>query len=187
MPLGLELLQSFRLGLAHCRVVDFQDLHLLLLVQGVLVEPDDDLRPRIDHGLGHSRSFLNPALGKTILDGLGHAAVLLTFNDMRPGFVHQLVGQPLHVVAPAPRIDHHVGVGLFLQEELGAMASRSEKLLGRARASSRALVCRLWVWPWVAPMASIQVRTTLLKTSWAVRVQPLVWQWVRKSMLLGFW
>src|SRR6516225_2545583 len=35
-------------------------------------------------------------------------------------------------------------------------------------------------------MASTQVRTTLLRTSWAIRVQPLVWQWVRKSKLLGF-
>ena len=65
-------------------------------------------------------------------------------------------------------------------------AIRALKSLGSAIASSRALVCRLWVWPWVAAIASMQVRATLLKTSWAVRLQPLVWQCVRRLRLLGF-
>ena len=39
---------------------------------------------------------------------------------------------------------------------------RAEKSVGRASASSKALVCSDWVWPWVAAMASTQVRTTLL-------------------------
>ena len=65
-------------------------------------------------------------------------------------------------------------------------AIRALKSVGSAIASSRALVCRLWVWPWVAAIASMQVRPTLLKTSCAVRLQPLVWQCVRRLRLLGF-
>ena len=39
--------------------------------------------------------------------------------------------------------------------------------------------------PWVAAMASRQVRTTLLLTSLAVRLQPEVWQWVRSAIERG--
>jgi hypothetical protein len=60
-------------------------------------------------------------------------------------------------------------------------AMRAEKSVGRARASSRALVCRLWVWPLTAAMASTQVRETLLNTSWAASDQPEVWLWVRRE------
>ncbi|MNN71342.1 hypothetical protein D3C81_1872670 [compost metagenome] len=55
-------------------------------------------------------------------------------------------------------------------------AIRAEKSVGRARASSRALVCRLWVCPPAAAMASTMVRGTLLNTSCAARLQPEVWQ-----------
>ena len=66
-------------------------------------------------------------------------------------------------------------------------AIRAEKSVGRASASSRELVCSDWVWPMAAAMASTQVRTTLLKGSWAVRLQPEVWQWVRRAIDLGSW
>ena len=60
-------------------------------------------------------------------------------------------------------------------------AMRAEKSVGRAIASSSALVCSDCVPPWVAASASMAVRVTLLKTSWAVRLQPLVWQCVRSA------
>jgi hypothetical protein len=53
-------------------------------------------------------------------------------------------------------------------------------------ASSRALVCSDCVCPWVLAMASMPVRTTLLKTSWAVSDQPEVWEWVRSESDFGF-
>ena len=65
-------------------------------------------------------------------------------------------------------------------------AMRAEKSVGSASASSSALVCSDWVWPWVAAIASTQVRITLLKTSCAVSDQPEVWQWVRSDSDLGF-
>src|SRR3979409_804205 len=60
-------------------------------------------------------------------------------------------------------------------------AMRAEKSEGNASASSSALVCRDWVWPCVAAIASIAVRTTLLNTSCAASDQPEVWQWVRSD------
>src|SRR4249920_2602105 len=58
--------------------------------------------------------------------------------------------------------------------------------VGRPSASSSELVCRLWVWPCVAAIASTQVRVTLFHTSCAVRLHPLVWLCVRNDRLLGF-
>ena len=60
-------------------------------------------------------------------------------------------------------------------------AMRAEKSVGSAIASSSALVCSDCVPPCVAASASIPVRVTLLNTSWAVRLQPLVWQCVRNA------
>jgi hypothetical protein len=53
-------------------------------------------------------------------------------------------------------------------------AMRALKSVGSASASSRALVCSDWVCPWVAAIASTQVRATLLNTSCAVSDQPEV-------------
>ena len=44
-------------------------------------------------------------------------------------------------------------------------------------------MCSDWVWPCVAAIASIAVRTTLLNTSWAASDQPEVWQWVRSAIV----
>ena len=63
---------------------------------------------------------------------------------------------------------------------------RAEKSVGRAMASSSALVCSDWVWPRAAASASMQVRGTLLKTSCAARLHPEVWQWVRSAIDLAF-
>ena len=48
-------------------------------------------------------------------------------------------------------------------------------------ASSNALVCNDCVPPNAAADASIAVRATLLKGSCSVKLQPEVWQWVRKA------
>ena len=63
---------------------------------------------------------------------------------------------------------------------------RAEKSVGSASASSSALVCSDWVWPCVAAIASMQVRATLLYTSWAVSDQPEVCEWVRSERDLSF-
>ena len=65
---------------------------------------------------------------------------------------------------------------------------RAEKSVGSAKASSSELVWSDCVPPCVAAIASMQVRVTLLNTSCAARLQPDVWQWVRKierALVLG--
>ena len=66
------------------------------------------------------------------------------------------------------------------------LAIRAEKSVGRAIASSSALVCSDWVCPRAAPMASMQVRATLLYGSCSVRDHPDVWEWVLNDMDFGF-
>ncbi len=60
-------------------------------------------------------------------------------------------------------------------------AMRAENGVGSASASSSALVCSDCVWPCVAAIASIWVRTMLLNGSCAVSDQPEVWQWARSG------
>ncbi|SKZ08186.1 Uncharacterised protein [Mycobacteroides abscessus subsp. abscessus] len=62
----------------------------------------------------------------------------------------------------------------------------AEKSVGRAMASSSALVCNDCVWPCVAAIASTQVRATLLKTSCAVSDHPEVCECVRSDSDFGF-
>src|SRR6476661_3993771 len=65
-------------------------------------------------------------------------------------------------------------------------AIRAEKSVGKAIASSRALVCNDWVCPCVAAIASIQVRATLLNGSCAVNDHPEVCECVRNDNDFGF-
>ena len=67
----------------------------------------------------------------------------------------------------------------FCRKSWVLRATRAEKSVGSASASSSALVWSDWVCPCVAAIASIVVRTTLLKTSCAASDQPEVWQWTR--------
>src|SRR5208337_3084698 len=65
-------------------------------------------------------------------------------------------------------------------------AMRADKSVGRPIASSKELVCRDWVPPSAAVMASRVVRMTLLYGSCWVRLHPDVWQWVRSMEDLAF-
>ena len=64
-------------------------------------------------------------------------------------------------------------------------ASRAASSVGSASASSREFVCRLWAPPRTAARAWIVVRTTLLSTDWAVRLDPAVWTWNRHTIERG--
>ena len=58
--------------------------------------------------------------------------------------------------------------------------------VGNPSASSKLLVCRLWVPPSTPAMASMVVRTMLLYGSCSVSDTPDVWQWVRSIDDFGF-
>ena len=64
-------------------------------------------------------------------------------------------------------------------------ARRADSAVGRARASSRAFVCRLWVPPSTAASAWIVVRTTLLSIDCAVSELPAVCTWKRHIIERG--
>ena len=65
-------------------------------------------------------------------------------------------------------------------------AMRAEKSVGSASASSSALVCSDWVWPWVAAMrldaGADDVVVDVLRGRATSRE---VWQWVRRASDLG--
>jgi hypothetical protein len=52
--------------------------------------------------------------------------------------------------------------GLLLEEQLGVAGDAGAEVGGQRQRLVEALVCSDWVWPWVAAIASMQVRTTLL-------------------------
>jgi hypothetical protein len=80
-----------------------------------------------------------------------------------PSGFDELVGEPLDVVANRPT-DRSRGVvpDSCWRKSWVLRAMRALKSVGSASASSSALVCSDWVCPWVAAIASTQVRTTLL-------------------------
>ena len=120
IALGLEALQLADLALAHGLVVDLQHLDLgLARRRWILVDADDGLGARVDPRLRARRGFLDAHLGNAGGDRLGHAAQLLDLGDVGLRLADQLVGQPLDVVAAAPRIDDAAGAALLLDEELG--------------------------------------------------------------------
>jgi hypothetical protein len=142
--------------------------------------------PGVDPGLGAGRRLLDPHLRDALLDRLRHATGPLGLHDVGPGPLGEVVGEPLDVPGAAPGVDRAVVPLSCCSSSWVLRAIRAEKSVGSAIASSRALVCSDWVWPWVAAIASMQVRPTLLKTSCAVSDQPLVWLCVRRLSDLGF-
>ena len=156
---------------------------LLVLGQPVLVDADHRLAAGVDAGLG---------AGGRLLDAQLRAARRRSpWPCRRPArppamCAHarrgEVVGEPLDVVASRPT-GRSPGSCRTPAAAAAGCCGRSgrEKSVGSASASSRALVCSDWVWPWVAAIASTQVRTTLLKTSCAVSDQPEVWQCVRSD------
>ena len=65
-------------------------------------------------------------------------------------------------------------------------ARRADSTVGRASASSRELVCRLWVPPRTAASACSVVLTTLLSIDCAVSEEPAVWVWKRHIIERAF-
>ena len=65
-------------------------------------------------------------------------------------------------------------------------ARRAASSVGSASASSRAFVWRLWAPPRTADSAWIVVRTTLLSTDCAVRLEPAVCTWNRHKSERAF-
>ena len=188
ISVGPQLIELCQLGGADFGVLDLEDLYRIFFagLEAVLVDTDHRLLPRIDAGLCAGGGLLDAQLRDAGLDRSGHAAHLLDLGDVRHCLVGQFIREPLDMVAPAPRSTVRVVPLSCCRNSWVLRAMRAEKSVGSASASSRALVCSDWVCPWVAAIASTQVRVTLLNTSWAVSDHPLVWLWVRNDDDLGF-
>ena len=84
-------------------------------------------------------------------------------------------------MARITRLTHGLTEGTAAPARTGSHLSKAPPTSRpRASGASRAWVCRDCVLPRAAAIASRPVRVTLLTTSWAVRLHPLVWQWVRR-------
>ena len=99
----------------------------------------------------------------------------------------ELVGEGLDEVRAAQRIGRLGDAGLVGEDLLGPEGQpRADSSVGRASASSRALVCRLCAPPRTAASAWTVVRTTLLSTDWAVSEEPAVCTWKRHTIERAF-
>ena len=94
------------LRLAHRRVVDLAHVHRVFVVEAELVDADDHVLAAVDARLLLRRRRLDLELGPARLDGARHAAHRLDFLEDRPRLVGHVLGQPLHEVGAAPRVDH---------------------------------------------------------------------------------
>ena len=116
-------------------------------------------RAGVDARLGAGGRLLDAHLGDALLDRRGHAAGPLGLLDVGPGALGEVVGELLDVVGAGPRVDDLRGAATPAAAAAGCCgrcARRSRS--GSAIASSSALVCSDCVWPWVAAIASMQVR-----------------------------
>ncbi len=128
---GPQLLEAVDLGRVDRRVVDLEDLELLLVVEGEAVEPDDGLAARVDPRLGAGGGLLDAHLGQPRRDRLGHPAELLDLGDVAPGALGELVGEPLDVVRAAPRVGDPADPGLLLELDLGVAGDPGREIGGQ--------------------------------------------------------
>ena len=102
---GADLGETLDLVDAHGRVVDRQHLDRRLVLQAELVDADNDLGARVDHGLAASGRLLDAELGHAALDGLGHATELLDLADDGQRRVLELVREALDRIRASERVD----------------------------------------------------------------------------------
>ena len=146
VALGAQLLQLGELLGAHPAVLDLEHLDLVVLVDLVLVDADHRLLAGVDAGLGARRRLLDAQLRDAVVDGLRHAAVLVHLADVGADPLGELMGEPLHVVRAAPRVDRPGGAGLLLQQQLGIARDPGGEVGGqRQRLVERVGVQRLRV------------------------------------------
>jgi len=83
------------------------------------------------------------------------------FLDVFPRLPREIVGELFHEERAAPRIGARNGAGFLLQEKLRVAGERAKNPSAAPALRRARLVCSDCVWPCVAAIASIAVRTTL--------------------------
>ena len=113
-----KAIQLRQLGPAYLGVVDPQDVNLSVQLRPVAVHAHHGPLTCLDAGLRACCGFFDAHLGDAGLDGAGHAAELFHLGDVCGCPPSQLCGEPFHVVAAAPRVDHPRRARFVLQEQL---------------------------------------------------------------------
>ena len=133
IALGPQLIELRQLGGTDLGVLDLEDLDVVFLVgrKAVLVDTDDRLLTRINAGLGAGGGLLDTQLRDASLDRSGHTAHLLDLGDVRHCLVCQFIGEPLDMVAAAPRVDSAGRAALLLQEQLGVAGDARREVGGQ--------------------------------------------------------
>ena len=133
------------------------------------VHADDDCVTTFNIELCLVGSVLNLALWISFFDGGHHAAHPVDDLDVLKGRFASRVGHMFDGVAAREGVDK-VGDSAFLRDDLlGPSASRAASGVGSPGASSRPLVCKLWVPP-ITGLGFQYNPDTLLSTCCAVRV-----------------
>ena len=144
----------------------------LPLVVEYALTPTTTCSPASIAALDPVGGLLDRALLEARLDGRQRAA---ESRRSRPGSrwrpASRCVGERLDVVAARQRVRRLGHARLVGQDLLGPEREPAPTpAVGRASASSRAFVCRIWAPPRTAASAWTVVRTTLLSIDWAVRL-----------------
>ena len=107
--------------LPHRRVVDFEDVDILVLpaLLPVFVHADDGILPPVDPRLLAGGGFFNAQFRAAGLDGLGHPAPRLHLGNQFPSPPGNQLRQVFHQVGAAPRIHHFGNAGFLLNNQLG--------------------------------------------------------------------
>ena len=111
-----------------------EDFRFFGVLGAVFVHSDQRLLASVYAGLRAGGGFFDPQLRDALLDRQCHAACLFHFADVLPRPPRQVVGEPFHIVAAAPRVGHSAQPRFLLQEQL-RVAGHPCRKVGRQRQS----------------------------------------------------
>ena len=114
------------------RRVDLQQIRVVVITLGVGVHPDDLAHPRLKLGLILERRVGDLSLRIAALDRLDHPADLVDLLEVRVRLLLHPIGQRLHEIRAAQRIDR-VRHPRLLRDDLLGSERDPDRLLGRQR------------------------------------------------------
>ena len=88
------------------------------MTRAILVHANNDILAAIDPRLASGRGLLDPQLGHTRIDGLGHAAERVNLPDEFTRSLSKACRQVFDIVAAAERVDDMGYARLFRDHEL---------------------------------------------------------------------
>ena len=127
-----DFLESSHLGLSNRGVVDVAHVEVGVLVNGVLVHPNDHVFATVHSGLAPGRRLLDSQLRHSRHDRFRHSPKRFDFGDQLVGRGVDARRQRLHEVRPRPRIDDRWNSRLLLEDQLGIPSHSGRHVRGQA-------------------------------------------------------